>query len=110
MGIHWQEFSLGDFALTDSPGADFIESFPLPNFADAGQINVYEVDVSGADAVHFDLYGYTRSIEMVKSRFAPFSHDVGVIPNPGPTTLLLLGAGLVGLGAAGVRLKGRRDS
>src|SRR3546814_15651716 len=46
-GVEWQEFGLGDFALTDSPVGDFINTFPTDFFIGAGQINVYELSVIG---------------------------------------------------------------
>ncbi|HEX6984399.1 MAG TPA: choice-of-anchor N protein [Planctomycetaceae bacterium] len=102
-GTLWQEFGLGPFTLTDSPIADFIDSFPVidpTKKVKPGQINVYEVSVSRAVTLHFDLYAAGK----VK---APFSHDA-VVRSPGPTpappvvpepgTLSLLALGAVGLG------------
>jgi hypothetical protein len=89
-GIAWQEFSLGDFGQTDSPVADFITSFPsaLDN-PDSGQINVYDVTVLAADGgtvhgtnIHFDLYDHVVAKNHTTYKFAPFSHDVTLIPAP----------------------------
>ncbi len=101
----WQEFLLGDFALTDSTVADFIlpddfsgtEPFDISDIADTfdlkGQINAYEVTalVGGAPApsgtvLHFDLYDNVQTKNKVKATFAPFSHDADaeahIIPEP----------------------------
>lgn len=62
----------------------------------------FEVDVSGlvdGYEIHFDLYNLNADGSVDQN--APFSHDAqsGAIPAPEPSTLLLLGAGLVGFGA-----------
>lgn len=90
-GTHWREFGLGNFTLTDSPMADFIVSFPSTLFPGTGQINVYEVSVTGTSAVHFDLYDTVTAANHAK--FAPFSHDAEVpeVPEPAPLALIAIG-------------------
>lgn len=104
----WQEFSLGDFTLTDSPVANFDQTFPPPT-AEKGQINVYKVTViyptplPEGTWVHFDLYGVNDG----RAVFLPFSHDAEVVVAPtfvisAPPTLLLAAimAGLMALSRA----------
>jgi hypothetical protein len=103
----WQEYSLGDYTSSDSPMADFIDAFPTTLYAGAGQINVYEISVSGyTGVVHFDLYNHVQARNKIKYKFAPFSHDaeVGAIPEPG--TLALFTAGIA---AAFTRMRARRN-
>jgi hypothetical protein len=107
-GRVWQEFSLGNFWRTDSPIADFIDSFPTPHPYRDGQINVYEISIDGPNApieVHFDLYDHYYSGCKLKAKFAPFSHDAGgtggsgngVVPEPASMVLWsIAGLGFVG--------------
>jgi len=94
-GIWWQEFALGDFTLTDSPVADFINAFPTPG-GGMGQISVYEVTVTGAGQVHFDLYDSVQAGNKAKATFAPFSHDATLVPEPSAVALLALGLVILG--------------
>lgn len=107
-GTSWQEFSLGDLTLTDSPIADFGgPTLPLPITNKTGQINAYEVTVSGlseGETLHFDLYNHYMGKNAVKYVNAPFSHDGenttpsgggGVVPEP--SALAIWGLGVLGL-------------
>lgn len=93
-GTAWQEFSLGNFTLTDSPIADFIGSFPSPT-SKMGQINVYDITIEGASVVHFDAYNHFEGETL--ARFAPFSHDSGTVPAPAAALLAMIGIGTTGL-------------
>ncbi len=118
VGVHWQEFQLGDMGETTSPVGDqsFEGSLPTPDLdGKMGQINVYEVSISGigvADPleVHFDLFNHLESTPKAKIRFAPFSDDItgttGQIPEP--ASLLIWS--LAGLGAAGLAALRRRNN
>ncbi len=106
----WKEFALGDFDLPDSEVGDFIGSFPT-ELRHGGQINVYELWVSGAAGakVHFDLYGLVGA----KNRpvFAPFSHDADddTHQTPEPASVVVWSLlGLVGAAAGGWRRRRRR--
>lgn len=100
-GWEWQEFLLGDFFRTDSQIEDFIDEFPTPDGGPEGQINVYELLISGVSEIHFDAYNSVQAGNKARAVFAPFSHDAGTGTNqpvPTPGTLALLGLGLAGLG------------
>lgn len=98
-GHSFEQWSIGDFtSTTESPLGDFQVSFPSPSATQFGQINAYNVAVTGFTQVHFDAFntvmagnhGTTLAIN------APFSHDAETqVPEPG--TMVLLGSGLMGL-------------
>ena len=74
-------------------------------FPDTGQINVYSVEVTGfASGIHFDVYDTV--VGETHSSFGPFSHDAGVVPEPGAT--LLFGVGCLVAGFASQRRRLRR--
>ncbi|MGH7279290.1 MAG: choice-of-anchor N protein [Candidatus Rokuibacteriota bacterium] len=112
----WQQFDLGDFTLADTPIGDWTDSVPDPasgdDFPAMGQINAYDVSVTGFTALHFDLFGdLIRPNPGVRSVFAPFSHDAQTTPNGSvpmpPSLLLLVGAAAPWLA---IRHVGRRRS
>jgi hypothetical protein len=99
-GVSFAEWALGDFSLTDSPTGDFIGGFPATLHAGTGQINVYEVSVTGfPSGVHFDVYDTV--VGATHSSFGPFSHDAGSVPEP--RSALLFGVGFLVAGGAARR-------
>jgi len=106
-GVEWQEYMLGDFTLQDSPVGDFVGTFPSVLEQDSAQINVYEINVVGAEWFHFDVYDSTQS--PTRAVFAPFGHDAGsdgLPPVPEPGTIVLVGLGI--LAAAALRSRESR--
>jgi hypothetical protein len=119
-GTSWTEYILGDFTLQDSPMADFVTAFPSAPAAATGQINVYEILVTGVaegTSFHFDTYdhivGGGGNLRYIN---APFSHDAGGtdstdgtdttdITIPEPNGLGLLGAALLAAGLIRRRAK-----
>jgi len=100
-GFVWQEFSLGDFRLTDSPIGDFCGPFPTELAPGAGQINVYEVSVVGGTGarLYFQLYGATGGPQNMASHSS--KPDIELLLAPEPCTFLvwcLLGLTFAGWG------------
>lgn len=105
---HFQEWALGDFTLTDSPIADFMDAFPEAPIEATGQINAHDINVTGlveGEWIHIDLYGSIRNSRgKVKSVFSPFSHDaeftllaagpIGSTEVHAPGALVIFSAGL----------------
>ena len=105
LGTSWTQYLIGDFNLTDSPVADLITAFPpYPAgwTSNAGQINAYDILVSGYSWVHFDAFDhYVKNNNGSQYVKAPFSHDAeggGTVPEPG--ILILLGIGMTAVGVA----------
>ena len=91
-GTSFTQWELGDFNLQDSPVGDFFLGFPASS-PRMGQINVYDVVITGYTTVHFDAFNHVEGANHAIK--APFSHDAGTV-TPEPGTLVLLGAGLLG--------------
>jgi hypothetical protein len=104
-GTKWVEFFLGDFTLTDSPIGDYIQA-PPTIFSSTGQINAYDVSLTGfteGTEVHFDAFNHiVAGKKKLKYKFAPFSHDAMTETTPSvpeaPTFVLIL-TGVVAAGA-----------
>lgn len=110
----WQEFDLGDFSLSDSPVGDYVAPFPASFPDHDGQINVYDIRISGDGleglSFHFDLYDHVTAGNHINYKFAPFSHDADgftTIVTPEPATIAMMS---MGLGAAMAFTKRRRKS
>ncbi len=79
---HWDDFAIGDMTATDSPIGDYSGTPAFPaSFPDDGQVNAYQVHVTGWNKVHFDGYGVTiNTVNGHETTWkTPFSHD-GQVP------------------------------
>jgi len=111
-GVSWNLYSIGDFTLTDSPVGDVITSFPPTWTQNKGQINVYDVNITGYSLVHFDAYDHYVQGGKLKFVKAPFSHDAesSGSPIPEPSTIFMMGSGLAGLLTLGSLRNKRKTS
>ena len=99
-GTSFYQFSLGDFDLVDSEISDFNGLSSFPTIADGtftGQINAYDVTVSGFTKIHFDAFNHVAGQQGARYVFAPNSHDGEGGGAPEPGTMALFGIGLAGL-------------
>ena len=85
------------YNTADDPGA--VLSYDNPNML----FQNFAVNTAGLYddfELHFDLYSLAYKDNRdpyIRGDFAPFSHDAETAPVPEPSTLVLLGAGLLGL-------------
>jgi len=105
----WREFALGDFDDVGDPDdaddnaealvGDLIDGFDPADFSKPGQINAYDVTITGGlgATVSFDLYDTVQVKN--KAKFAPFSHDVAAHITPEPSGIAVWSL-LVAIGAA----------
>lgn len=119
-GVSWQEFALGNFTSNLDPIADFIQPddftgtdpFEIDDIQEisyypkGGQINAYDIAVSLNDGgsthgtlLHFDLFDNIQANNGAKAKFAPFSHDAELVPEPGSAAIWIL-IGLTWAGSA----------
>ena len=79
----------------------------IPSSGSGMYYKVFHVDVSGLKPgylIHFDLYNKVFEGDIDVLEFAPFSHDAESRV-PEPSTLLLLGGGLLSLAVFGKRAR-----
>jgi hypothetical protein len=75
-GTSFYQYSLGDFDLTDSQIGDYNGDDPFPaSHPSTGQINAYDITITGFTQVHFDAFDHIEGGREAQYKFAPFSHD-----------------------------------
>jgi hypothetical protein len=89
-GVSFSQWELGDLSLTDSAIGDFTGSFPS-SLTGTGQINAYNISVSGYSMIHFDTFNHVEAPS--HTFYSSFSSPSAV---PEPSSILLLGMGLGG--------------
>ena len=107
------EMHTGNFGINDHVGdvmpdkyGDFWNPSTGNGYAGAwGEVRSFHVELGGIfSQIHFDAY--TLNNDGTIREFAPFSHDASALSAvPEPATIFLLGAGLIGVGAASFRRK-----
>ncbi len=95
----WQEFSLGDMLLSDSPLGDATQG-GFPEFIDgapgSAQINVYHIEkATPYTSIHFDVFGFFGTKNKYTS--APYSHDAESLAIDEPASLALILFGIFAL-------------
>jgi hypothetical protein len=109
---HFTQVNAGDYGLMQDVGdvqPDEDGNFwnPATGEGDSpamGEARAFHVTVGGSfSLIHFDAF--TLNPDGTIDQFAPFSHDASVVPEPG--TILLLGTGLIGVGAFSFRRRKR---
>jgi len=103
---YYHTLALSDL-LVGEAGETVYNYNPGESGSDTGDVQTYHISYEGFFMIHMELTGIAVSQDGSKEdfKFAPFSHDAdSVVPEPG--TLLLLGSGLLGLGAYFKRKKG----
>jgi len=86
----------------------------IPQWGNGMYYVAFSVNTFGLNndyVVHFDLYNtkIKCSGDIDVTQFAPFSHDAQSVQVPEPSTLLLMGAGLIGIGVFGRKRFRRKE-